>query len=719
MTDTTNSTNTTTSSSASNDDFFKENLSYIIGGVAIGCILVALVVAVVLWRKHPKRLKRCDVEAHEDRDGVYVEVAEQTSKRKRKKKPSRDVNPVQGIELVAFDTAPDIITAHDSDSIYETLDGRRAARARAGQVTPQNNQAGGIAVPVPATTDANVCDPTYDHLSRYPHRKAQLPLDERPGKRCTDPEVIRRQKTELQIYREVQSADEYMQTRHKGEKLPPTTNVGDNNNDTRAMGTCDSCNRKNSPSASMQSSVTGMGEKSSAGGKKILCQLTMVGVVENGKPVPTPRRRANNAYFVLEPGSQVAALGEEESFQRLKGCKAKFQVNTEAGGGRSKDAGGSGAGAGSSEYFVLQPLDQGEQEDLSDLTKTLSSPSLLKQEEEPTSPRISRRFSVHGHRSISSFAELSQDADSDNRHSVVFRSTRLHSCPEASPSRESSTRDSVEYQRSLSSPRCSHLERPEEDGCSGERKVDANWLLKARIQREMRVLGFLSDTEPGSSNDYSTAVVESDSESDTEMQSPEGSPLPGPRPPRNEYFILEPEQETCDSHDDDNDDDIDDDNNDGKIQPIDIPATPPAFSKAPTPKPRTKFPQAPALTNSSNDRPRYQRQYTAPQGLPPRLPHRNPTVAHHTRSRSETPFFKPSFTSLSSNAMGDEDEGPVVVSLKKSKSADTSNAAGAGATGAAGSAGAGVLATAGVTTRGVERRESLRPRIKSAHSVLS
>ena len=590
-----------------------------------------------------------------------------------------------------MDTAPDIITAHDTDSIYETLDGRRSAWAKAGHVTAQINQSGSGDAQIPTNngSPANVdaADPTYDHLCRFNNRASRTMLEGSTGKRSTDPVVSVRPKPQPKP-RAAYSADGPHRGRGREDELIPSSE-GATANRATVFGTCESRSPLRvgpCPSELVSSSLTELARQSSSGGKRIVCQLTMVGVVENGKPVPVQQRPTSNALFLLEPSRDCGEVGEE-AFQ----CpNAKFRImRNEA----SRDSGNdvaceASAGAGvigtkGSEYFTLQPLDQ--EDDLSDLIDTFPSPPPLDGEERKAraadlrgSLHLGNRCSLHGQCSVSSFPGLSEDREEDRCQPQSFRKSRIHSCPDTESADNSPTLPlkNPGYKRSLSSPHSSKENRRHSDASPPMgNKLDAE-SLKARIQKEMRALGFLSDTD-SRDQDQEEAVAGTESESATDDTQGLDHGRSDIRAPRNEYFILEPEADS----------DEDEDSRDSTE----------GLSKIPLATNVSGLASRSVSVTDTPGRSRHNCQHS--QGLPPDLPQRNRRKIYHIRSKSETPFYRPIHSRH--RREGDEEEeeeGPVVVSLKKNTDTVVSS---------------GILSGAG------ENREPLAPSVKSQSGIVS
>lgn len=603
------------------------------------------------------------------------------SKKRKKGKPKRNKldednnNQLPGIELVAIDTAPDIITAHDSESIYETLDGRRAARAKADRETAQNNHSGGSNNNGnPATSaDANAADPTYDHLNRYKDRATQRALPEGATiKRYTDPVVSPRPKIPQPNPRAVHSSGG-VEGRGGGggrrweenELAPDPEPTAAAANRRSSFGTRESGvvgSPSPGPVFANAADLAELARQSSAGGKRIVCQLTMVGVVENGKPVPVQQRPASNALFLLEPGRDCCsgeATLEEEALRQRPEAKLRIvrkEVSSDDGVDAvflAADAAGAGTGvvgvANGSEYFILEPLDQ--LEDLSDLIDTLGSPPSLDGEAGSGCEALEAaeviinsrdhgsRNSLHGQRCVSSFRGLSEGRE-ERCQSQSFRKSRVHSCPTEAESASSSPqpprRRTFSYGRSLQ-------KRLHSEAWPSEGKLDAE-SLEARIQQEMRALGFLSDADSTGQKHEQPASVRPESVSAADDVHGSNLVRPGAKAPRNEYFILEPEA------------DSDEDDVEGNSHPT-VMDNPPPGTNVSNSRP---FFRSESVPDSYEKIIRYNRHQS--RGLPHRLPQRHQKTANHTRSKSETPIFRPL---LLPQEDSEEEEGPVVVSLKK------------------------------------------------------
>ena len=642
-------------------------------------------------------------------------------KQKRNKLDEDNNNQLPGIELVAIDTAPDIITAHDSESIYETLDGRRAARANADRETAQNNQSGGSNNNGnPATSaNANAADPTYDHLNRYKNRATPRALPEGATfERYTDPVVSPRPKIPQPNPRAVHSSDG-VEGREGG---GGGRRWGENELAPDPESTAAAANRRNAfgtrepgvlgspspePVFANAADLAELARQSSAGGKRIVCQLTMVGVVENGKPVPVQQRAASNALFLLEPGRDCCAgeaTLEEEALRQRPEAKlriVKKEVSSDDGDDAvflAADAAGAGAGvvgvANGSEYFILEPLDQ--LEDLSDLIDTLGSPPSLDGEAGSgceageaadvviNSRDHGSRNSLHGQRCVSSFRGLSEGRE-ERYQSQSFRKSRVHSCPteaeSASGSPQPSLRQTFSYGRSLSSPQSTLQKRLHSEAWPSESKLDAE-SLEARIQQEMRALGFLTDADSTGQKHEQPASFRPESVSAADDVHGSNLVRPGAKAPRNEYFILEPEA------------DSDEDDVEGNSHPTVMDNPPPSVPAAGTNVSNSSpFSRSQSVPDSCG-KIRYHRQQS--RGLPPSLPQRHRRTANHTRSRSETPIFRPLPLPQEGS---EEEEGPVVVSLKKNTT--DSNAA-----------------SCRLPSSGGKHRDSFRPRLKSESSIV-
>ena len=635
-------------------------------------------------------------------------------KQKRNKLDEDNNNQLPGIELVAIDTAPDIITAHDSESIYETLDGRRAARAKADRETAQNNQSGGSNNNGnPATSaDANAADPIYDRLNRYKDRATPRALPEGATiKRYTDPVVSQRPKILQPNPRAVHSSGG-LEGREGGggRRWGENELAADPESTAAAASRCSAFGTREpgvvgspSPGPVFENAadLAELARQSSAGGKRIVCQLTMVGVVENGKPVPVQQRAASNALFLLEPGRDCCsgeATLEEEALRQRPEAKLRIvrkEVSSDDGDDAvflAADAAGAGTGvvgvANGSEYFILEPLDQ--LEDLSDLIDTLdgeagSGCEALEAADVIINSRDhGSRNSLHGQRCVSSFRGLSEGLE-ERCQSQSFRKSRIHSCPteaeSASGSPQPSLRQTFNYGRSLSSPQSTLQKRLHSEAWPSESKLDAE-SLEARIQQEMRALGFLTDADSTGQKHEQPASVRPESVSAADDVHGSNLVRPGAKAPRNEYFILEQEA------------DSDGDDVEGNSHPTVMDNPPPSVPAAGTNVSNSSpFSRSESLPDSYG-KIRYHRQQS--RGLPPSLPQRHRRTANHTRSRSETPIFRPLPLPREDS---EEEEGPVVVSLKKNTT--DSNAA-----------------SCRLPSSGGKHRDSFRPRLKSESSIV-
>lgn len=739
--------------------FINFNLPYIAAGCAAVCTLcLIIVVTVVLWNKH-RHAKSSRKTGADFADGVYVDITEATGGQRGRKKYRKkgqeiqvaDNNNIANIELHVLgglDAAPDIITAHDSESIYETLDGRRTARQPLQR--GDNEQSSVYRLPY-KSADA---ESTYDHLSRYPRRpvpesktsaEEQLALNQQNEmKRMTDPEVYRRQNVPEMKPRNVHSANGASVKRDGGEEISLNTRdrtfVDNTEQATHLSSPAEVCcsevgadpvgmskssasgssniptsfpasniwhSKASSPARIRNASPSGssgrcrsslslaeLARQSLAGGKRLVCQLTMVGVIENGKDlVRQPERRpGGNAYFVLEPAREG---DDARDGMEVTVSGTRFRLCAELPPDLSAEI--SPAVRKASEYFTLEPLDDPvddepfdcapdadiarphSREDLQSIVDKdvpLASPnreSNSDSERTRSKHRIGSSFS--GHDSASSFRDWTEKENRGRSQSIRLR--RFSSCPTPSPPPEEDDEEEEDgmamrrdvqpplpprnpsYRRSMSSQ-----ERPRrQNDARPERKMDAE-TLKARIREEMVALGFLDDLESGTPTDASA------------KQGPRtggilSNPVPpGMRQPRNEYFILEPDAMGSNA-------DIEGD--DSKVigtssfPPLESPSE---FSPPLPPRTYTSVPAAVATI----PKPRFLRQQTT-QCLPSsRLPRKGASAAafSHARCRSETPLYNPDHRAsqpYSARAEeGEEDQGPVVVSIKKSRSVDAEKA---------------------------------------------
>ncbi|KAL8596700.1 hypothetical protein ACOMHN_045626 [Nucella lapillus] len=595
--------------------------------------MALIMMGLMMWRRRRLRRQRTNVEdaetTPEKGDQIYDEIDEdkRVNKEKKKKKkekkktkapkprddPHNNNDDEVGPELVAMDTAPDIITSHDNESIYETLDSRRAARAKAGHVTTHSQSEDCNDFRVPDNYPANVefaPDSTYDHLHRYNKPRFPRHPSYLPEKRFTDFEVVTRTKVSSDP-RTVHSAD-YVIPGGKDSVKGLNDEGAHKSKPVWVKGVTDRFGSSpvESPSGSLRSSLTERARHSVSGGKRIVCQLTMVGVVENGKPVPVSPAAASNAYFILEPGNDPKNL-DEGRFQRSPTPKLRIKSEASA----AEESGACVAGGGS-DYFVLEPLSQ--QEDLKEFVETPPHPRISQSCEDFQSQEDDIQCSSHGHPSAGSFRVMKDGEDRKRQQS--FRNTRVSSCPgdcsftddtdEASalPSKHNN------YGRSFSSPQSSQYRRTHrEKESSPQTKMDAE-TLKARIQREMAAL-FLSD--PDDVAEKTDAGISSNRGS----QNPEDVSCPE-RPPANNYFDLEPQLNRS------------------------VDET----------EPNPVMPPESCETVDGEKSRCFQRRQT-PSPPPPPLPKRN----GHNRSKSETPAV----ICGQSPQPQSEDQGPVIVSLKR------------------------------------------------------
>ena len=270
--------------------------------------------------------------------------------------------------------------------------------------------------------------------------------------------------------------------------------------------------------------------------------------------------------------------------------------------------------------------------------------------------------------------------------SQSFRKSRVHSCPTEAESASSSPqlplRQTFSYGRSLSSPQSTLQKHLHGEAWPSESKLDAE-SLEARIQQEMRALGFLTDADSTGQKRGQPASVRPESVSAADDVHGSNLVRPGANAPRNEYFILEPEA------------DSDEDDVEGNSHPTVMDNPPPPVPAAGTDVSNSSpFSRSESMPDSCG-KIRYHRQQS--RGLPPSLPQGHRRMVNHTRSRSETPVFRPL---LLPQEDSEEEQGPVVVSLKKNTT-DTN------------------AASSRLPSRDGQHRDSFRPRLKSESSIVS
>ena len=547
------------------------------------------------------------------------------------------------LDPAAVDSAPDIITAHDTDSIYETLDGRRAARAKPQHVTAGDTQ------PRPPTDKscAEHCErpeSNYDQLGQF-HRRGHAQTGPSGNDRFLPRQLYSRPVTQIATpARERCGRDRDTASWRPlqpgavspGQHGAPLT-VGD----------------------TLQASLARLTRQNLASGKQVVCQLTVVGVMENGNPSSLePPDSPTAACFLLQPHHANSKEEGAEISARPAASRATFRVRNTA---AEEDDSASGGAPASREYFILERVDS--QDDLSDIPAPI--------------PLRHKACSGHGHGAgvgrratavccghvpcpIAPTHYSSEGPAADCRR--AFRNTRINSLPAGSLCSTSPLLPprNPGWPYSQSSPQSPFIARREEPAA---RKLDSE-ALKVRIRQEMRALGFLGDAEP--SEDYEDARVALGSQITLA-----GSDVfcPSPRPPGNEYYILEPDADSVA----------------GVWEVRDDPVTPRRLSSSSV--------QWPVLPGGWDRSEMWTPQRQAPSGPPPRLPRRNATAPTHSRSRSETPVYQASRCA----GAGGQEEGPVVVSLKKARSGDANN----------------VLHSDEILRRGAPPPQSFRPRIQS------
>nr|KAG5708476.1 hypothetical protein BaRGS_026203 [Batillaria attramentaria] len=597
------------------------------------------------------------------------------SELQNEKRGTRKTGPQH--DVAAVDSAPDIIISHDGESIYETIDGKRSLRykpAGLAVTSPEND--------VPPTSNDSPLDRTYDHLDHF--RVSKNKTSGTQG--ANSPLLAGRPETQAR-------GDGLPPPAGKKKEPRPGQTSGSSSGARGSPGRRDT----SSPQSKRSSCTSSSSSQGSSSGRRIVCQVTMVGVVENGRPVPIKQPAASNTYFFLESVEDGEDSLTEDSSGIHLAPHGKFRIRED----KSLTAHAANLPERASDYFILEPLD--EQQDVSDMFSTVSPQEGQTVGQDSPGPMQDAwsRCSLHGQNSISSFRGLVEGQKQQRQYR--FRDSRIRSCPEdSSPDDTPSTPSSPplrsrDFRRSLSSP---YPRQPEivsgNVSSTRDRKLDPAF-LQARIQQEMLALGLAhnSTSSTATSNHQNNAKKGSascwnDDYTEPELaNTPRGAPRPG-----NEYFILEPDAASADS-----DEDVS----------TAVPVKPTfSFSQDRRAEDRGKKARASPEHADPQGRHRYQRQQS--HGIAPRLPRRNQGAAtQHKRSKSETPLFSPA------NAVShfeDDGQGPVIVSLKKSKSTEDKVVPD--------------VTTARPEDEGEEsvsgtpsRKGSFRPRIKSAPSKTS
>lgn len=717
-----------------------QNVKYYVGGGVVACLVLAIVVAIVLWRRRPRSEPNAETEFDSfknKRRNSYCEVAETPdqdkitrNKKQKRSAPPEDPYPNGNDVMVPVDSAPDIITAHDGDSIYETIDGRRFTRSKASLTAPDR-----CACPPSANSTLNR---TYDHLDHY---RVERNKDELCGNSDFNPlmhsatgtvnstggSMYKGVKTgqREQWTAEAETQDDNCSPRSSSNSYTASLEgqIKETRRDQRVSGLA--VDKKNeSPHIKRSSLAESVSNLGSGNGRRIVCQLTMVGVVENGKPIPLQHTPASNAYFVLEPKNDSDS---EDPAGFSLAPNARYRI-------RDEELCRVQTETVTDPYFTLEPLDEQE-----DIINTLvradtqgkghssrinphaqaatgavnSTDGCMHRGVKGQSSKVNAhdaqarsrgsqdivqsqdlgfRSSLHGHNIVSTFCELVKG----HKQKLPFRDGRIRSCPDeysqesAPPSSHPSSSSPLppgspgprDFRRSLSSPNPRPLPIPEPTKSSSssvrDRKLDPAF-LQSRIQQEMMALG-LSFPPPSQHDQVSkkqTPVISNyrtnskkfahtDSDAcaknknvscsmvsertnasrDSSSRGDRNASVRGP-PATNEYFILEPDAANYDR-----------DDTTGVIHSA------PSFKFASTPRAdeRREDTRTSPQHLDVQGKHRYQRQQS--HGPPPRLPRRNQGVASHTRSRSDAPLLvKPQ-----QPYREDEEQGPVIVSFKKSKS---------------------------------------------------
>ncbi|XP_025108456.1 uncharacterized protein LOC112572785 isoform X2 [Pomacea canaliculata] len=551
--------------------------------------MVAMMTACFLWWRRPRRNELHSAGQDKD-DVIYYEISEDPSSKKRKKRKykkkalGKSAETPNAVEVVAVDAAPDIITAHDSDSIYETLDKKRwsqdqkvLAIVRADSLTSGVVVSGRESPPL----DIKPCDRTYDHLDHFDARKER------------DSQLRHSGSTTSQ--RGSSGMDRY--------QLDPTTKRRSSERTSGGL-------RELSVPFEESTSLAELASQSGAGGKKIVCQLTMLGVMEDGRPVPIQSPRMSKTYFLLEPDSQTEAGISPKTRFRIREDRSGPSSSTSESAGRNLPV-----TSAAPDYYILEPVS--DRDSICDVTDVEHSAPCRDLDEGCSSVPSSNR----------------------GQTLPLYKDVRSISCPVETV--QCPRPKQLDFKRSVSSP------QPEKIS-PRDRKLDPVF-LQQRIEEEMRALGIMQAVcnDRNEVSDISEASdIEQDENSDRQSMSKERKGHLGTS--SSDYFLLEAtaskenENEGGDSFQ---------------------PQLPPRRQRS------AGMPTTPDLEVSPGKF-AYQRQIS--QGVPPRLPERNPNMKSHTRSKSETRMFLPTGGQPSSPTNCPADDGPVIVSLKKNKAGDGS-----------------------------------------------
>ncbi|PVD24243.1 hypothetical protein C0Q70_14713 [Pomacea canaliculata] len=510
-----------------------------VAGVVGGLFMVAMMTACFLWWRRPRRNELHSAGQDKD-DVIYYEISEDPSSKKRKKRKykkkalGKSAETPNAVEVVAVDAAPDIITAHDSDSIYETLDKKRwsqdqkvLAIVRADSLTSGVVVSGRESPPL----DIKPCDRTYDHLDHFDARKER------------DSQLRHSGSTTSQ--RGSSGMDRY--------QLDPTTKRRSSERTSGGL-------RELSVPFEESTSLAELASQSGAGGKKIVCQLTMLGVMEDGRPVPIQSPRMSKTYFLLEPDSQTEAGISPKTRFRIREDRSGPSSSTSESAGRNLPV-----TSAAPDYYILEPVS--DRDSICDVTDVEHSAPCRDLDEGCSSVPSSNR----------------------GQTLPLYKDVRSISCP-------------VE---TVQCPRPKQLDFKRE---ASDIEQDENSDRQSMSKERKGHLGT-------SSSDYFLLEATASKENENEG----GDSFQPQLPPRRQRSA-------------------------GMPTTPDLEVSPGKFA--------------------------YQRQIS--QGVPPRLPERNPNMKSHTRSKSETRMFLPTGGQPSSPTNCPADDGPVIVSLKKNKAGDGS-----------------------------------------------
>ena len=377
----------------------------------------------------------------------------------------------------------------------------------------------------PATSaDANAADPTYDHLNRYKDRATQRALPEGATiKRYTDPVVSPRPKIPQPNPRAVHSSGGV-----EGRGGGGREKVGGKRAGTRPR-TDSSSSQPPQLFRNPRIRSCGVPPRQDQSSRTLLIWLSWLGQRLGGRKANRVSADHGGRGGEREAGARPAATCQQRPLP--SGTRQRLLFRGSNAGGRSSSSTPRSQAPhregrrcpamtestpfswlrmrlvlglvswgllNGSEYFILEPLDQ--LEDLSDLIDTLGSPPSLDGEAGSGCEALEAaeviinsrdhgsRNSLHGQRCVSSFRGLSEGRE-ERCQSQSFRKSRVHSCPTEAESASSSPqpprRRTFSYGRSLQ-------KRLHSEAWPSEGKLDAE-SLEARIQQEMRALGFLSD----------------------------------------------------------------------------------------------------------------------------------------------------------------------------------------------------------------------------------